>query len=117
GRGLGSPRAAADGTLAGARSVPQPGRGHAFAARGRRGQRSGRQHAGGGGQGRGRPPFGMRVSAAPAEVRAKGWYQTTPNLPRGYRTWPATEDERPRGAPMAILEINPLAAPRVLEVF
>jgi DNA invertase Pin-like site-specific DNA recombinase len=58
----------------------------------------------------------QRVSDAWEHVRSNGWKQ--PGYAAfGYRWRPATDDERKRGAPLSVLEIDPEAAALVQEAF
>jgi DNA invertase Pin-like site-specific DNA recombinase len=65
----------------------------------------------------------LQVTAAKESIRrslknsrGSGWW-TSGRCPYGYRWRPRTDDERARGAPKGVLDIEPLAAARVTEAF
>ena len=60
----------------------------------------------------------MRMRHTWIELNHKGWWKVaTDRIPWGYRTRPATPQERAAGAPNAVLEPDPMQAPAVREVF
>src|SRR5829696_5779488 len=60
--------------------------------------------------------LGERVSTAKQHIGANGWY-VMGKVPWGYRSRPATPEERSQGAPTAVIELDPLQAPWVQEAF
>lgn len=60
--------------------------------------------------------LGERVSIARRHIAARGWH-VPGRAPWGYRLRPATSEERARGAPTSVLELDPVTAPWVKEAF
>ncbi len=60
--------------------------------------------------------LGERVAAAKRHIADGGWY-VGGRAPWGYRTRPATPEERTQGSPMSVLEINQEEAPWVQEAY
>jgi DNA invertase Pin-like site-specific DNA recombinase len=60
--------------------------------------------------------LGERVSVAKQHIAEGGWY-VGGRAPWGYRSRPATPEERAQGSPTAVLEPNPIEVPWVQEAF
>jgi hypothetical protein len=60
--------------------------------------------------------IGDRVAATWRHVTAHGWAKTG-RVPWGYRLRPATAQERADGSPKSVLDVDPEAAPFVVEAF
>jgi site-specific DNA recombinase len=60
--------------------------------------------------------LGERVTVAKQHIAEGGWY-VGGKVPWGYRSRPATPEERDQGAPTAVLELDPLQAPWVQDAF
>jgi site-specific DNA recombinase len=58
----------------------------------------------------------QNIKGALKNARSLGWW-TSGICPYGYIWRPRTDDERARGAPKGVLDVDPVAAPRVLEAF
>jgi site-specific DNA recombinase len=60
---------------------------------------------------------GERVRAAWTNLASQGWFKTAGWLPWGYRSRMATPDDRAAGSPLSVLELEPVSAPFVRQVF
>ena len=60
--------------------------------------------------------LGERVSASWQHTTGLGWFMVG-RAPWGYRSRPATAQERAEGAPHSVLEQDPVTAPYVVETF
>jgi site-specific DNA recombinase len=60
--------------------------------------------------------LGERVAASIQHIGERGWY-CPGRTPWGYRLRPATPDERAQGAPISVLEPDPVTSPWVQEAF
>lgn len=60
---------------------------------------------------------GMRVRNTWQHAKSLGWFKVSNAMPWGYSGRPATPEERQNGSPQTVLDVDPIAAPYVTELF
>lgn len=64
-----------------------------------------------------RQRIGVRVAEVRADLVANGWFYTAGRAPFGYRTRPATAEERAAGSPRSVIEPDPSTRGVAVEVY